>query len=237
MAYRPSKAHTSCFQLPLVLPSSGTDVSAACAGAAGRGARSSAAHGPAKTTSSLVGVGSADHDAGTAHTQDVSSALCVQVQASAVVPRVIASKSSLDFDLKVVQRSRSCSKSPHSQVLYIRNNTSDVLQVAVGAPCSTTAAASCRGVFTLEGIDCGAAIFVALSPEELLEFAVRFTPMEAKVYEATLPVFLDGDASTPYLQLHLAGAGMLPRLTFDVTECVLPAVSCCSSPLSLRGKV
>lgn len=227
MAYRPSKAHVSCFQLPMALQSSGADASAACTASAGRIARSSATHGPAKTIENCMGVAAESHDAGTTGTEDVSAALCVKVQAAAVVPRIIASKSSVDFDLKVVQRSRASSKSPYSQVLYIRNNTSDVLQVAVGAPCSTTAAVSCRGVFNLEGVDCVSAPFAALSPEEFLEFTVRFTPAEAKVYEATLPVFIEGDRSTPYLQLCLAGTGMLPRLTFDVAECVLPAVSTC----------
>eukprot|EP00775_Hariotina_reticulata_P012144 gene12144-12282_t len=224
MAYRPSKAHVSCFQLPIVLQSSGADASAACAVSAGRLPRSSATCSPAKNIENCVGATAANRDAGTAGTEDVSAALCVKVQAAAVVPRIIASKSSVDFDLKVVQRSRASSKSPYSQVLYIRNNTSDVLQVAVGAPCSTTAAVSCRRVFTLEGIDCVSAPFTALSPEEFLEFTVRFTPVEAKVYEATLPLFMDGDRSTPYLQLHLAGTGVLPRLAFDVAECVLPAV-------------
>ena len=61
--------------------------------------------------------------------------------------------------------------------------------------------------------------------------SLRFTPRDAKAYEGTLAVYLDGQRATPYMQLELQGQGQYPRLTFDVRECVLPPV-----PLGVRSQ-
>ena len=44
-------------------------------------------------------------------------------------------------------------------------------------------------------------------------------------YEATVPVYVHGDTSTPHLVLECAGSGKFPRLTFDTPEVLLPPVS------------
>jgi hypothetical protein len=177
--------------------------------------------------------------------------LAVPVQAESVVPKVILNKSAIDFGSKVARRALQGGRSPHLFEVHLRNNTDGTLQVAVGSPaavdaflkpssssCSTCTDASkqqaaakgdvpASSTYTVEGWDTRpTASFVSLGPDETLGFAVRFTPTEARLYEACVPVYLDGSRSAPYMCVQLSGTGTLPRLTFDVAECVLPMVSC-----------
>jgi hypothetical protein len=173
------------------------------------------------------------------------------VQAESVVPKVILNKSAIDFGSKVARRALQGGRSPHLFEVQLRNNTDGTLQVAVGSPaavdaflkpssssCSTCTDASkqqaaakgevpASSTYTVEGWDTRpTASFVSLGPDETLGFAVRFTPTEARLYEACVPVYLDGSRSALYMCVQLSGTGTLPRLTFDVAECVLPMVSC-----------
>lgn len=99
--------------------------------------------------------------------------------------------------------------------------------------------AACLGVYALEGVD-PAAGFLSLEPDEGLGFTVRFTPNGARDYEATVPIYTEGDKTAAYVQLSLSGSGTLPKLVFDVAECLLPAVSVvavgsCSCQLGSTG--
>ncbi len=60
---------------------------------------------------------------------------------------------------------------------------------------------------------------------EILQITVQFTPRDGRSYETTVPLYLDGDLSKPYVMIEVVGAGQHPRLTFDVRECLLPPVS------------
>lgn len=67
--------------------------------------------------------------------------------------------------------------------------------------------------------------------QEMVGVQVRFCPRDSRAYEATIPVYLDGDTSRPYLTIEVHGVGQYPRLTFDCRECLLPPV-----PLGLRSQ-
>jgi len=194
--------------------------------------------------------GSSKAAAAAAHAREPVT-LAVPVQAEGVVPRVILSKASLDFGTRVARRALQGGKSPHLFDVQLRNNTDGTVQVAVGPPGAPSTfskpsssqassrtdastrqdalkadAAACSGAYAVEGWDTRpSAPFVSLGPDEALGFTVRFSPTEAREYHACVPVYLDGSKAVPYMLVQLTGTGTLPRLTFDVAECVLPMVS------------
>lgn len=173
------------------------------------------------------------------------------VEAEGVVPKVILSRSALDFGSKVARRSLQGGKSPHVFDVQLRNNTDGPLQLSIGCPAAASAflkpntgssgtdagskqqaAGKQQGdvpassAYTVEGWDTRpSAPFVSLGPEESLGFSMRFSPTEARLYEACVPVYLGDSRASPYMLVQLTGIGTLPRLTFDVAECVLPLVS------------
>jgi hypothetical protein len=176
----------------------------------------------------------------------------VPVEAEGVVPKVILSKAALDFGSKVARRALQGGKSPYVFEVQLRNNTDTPLQVAVGPPAAVVAfqkpssshgvahadaskkpgtrvdEAAASSAYAVEGWDTRpSAQFFSIGPDEDVSFVVRFSPTEARLYEACVPVFLDGDKSAPYMLVQLSGTGTLPRLTFNVAECVLPVVSFC----------
>lgn len=177
--------------------------------------------------------------------------LAVPVEAEGVVSKVILSRSALDFGSKVARRALQGGKSPHVLDVQLRNNTDGPLQLSIGCPAAASAfhkpntgslgtdasskqqaAGKQQGdvpassTYTVEGWDTRpSAPFVSLGPEESLGFSVRFSPTEARLYEACVPVYLGDSRAAPYMLVQLTGTGTLPRLTFDVAECVLPLVS------------
>lgn len=227
LVYRPSRAQPACFSLPMVLHSNGAEVEAAkplvpAPVSVTAGQRSST---PTRTNKP-GSAGSQGKAAATAATAAAPApVLAVPVTATGVVPKVISSKTNINFESQVVRNSQQPGKSPYVQEVYARNNTEGVLQVAIGAPCIQGDASGCLGVYVVEGLD-APADFVSLEPGEGFGFTVRFNPKDARSYEAVVPVYIDGNKATPYLQLSLLGAGTLPQLTFSVAECLLPPVSC-----------
>jgi hypothetical protein len=146
------------------------------------------------------------------------------VSAVGLVPKLILSKDTVDFGSQVVRTSSQPGKSPYSHDVYLRNNTDALLQVSVGHLTWPKQETACLGVYALEGLSADDG-FVNLGPEEGVGFTVRFTPAAARSYAAAVPVYIDGNTSTAYMQLSLSGTGTLPQLTFDVAECLLPPVS------------
>lgn len=139
------------------------------------------------------------------------------VTATGVAPRLNISKSAVDFGPRIVLRSNSGRK-PYSYDLYITSNDGEgPLQLEFGSPSSNRLKESV-GVFAVEPKS------MLLDPEEGGEFTVTFHPRDDKQYEASLPLYLDGDLSKPYVELELAGTGKYPSLGFDCRECVLPPV-------------
>lgn len=286
MVYRPSIAQPQQFALPLALQHSygggsgstaAANVQAAAAGVGGAAAaqrrssterRASVAGGGSAGGHSKPGSAAGSTKAAAAADDgDTRPQLSVPVEAEGVVPKVILSKSALDFGSRVARRALQGGKSPHVFDVVMRNNTDSPLQVAVGGPAAASAfqkpsssqasgrtsssdaaakpqnagskgdassapaqansSSSSASAYAVEGwADTKqSAAFVSLEADEELQFSVRFSPSEARVYEAVVPVYLDGCRAAPYMLVQLSGTGTLPRLTFDVAECVLPMVS------------
>ena len=59
---------------------------------------------------------------------------------------------------------------------------------------------------------------------------VQFCPRDSRTYEASIPLYLEGDTSKPYLAIEVHGIGQYPKLSFSSRECLLPPV-----PLGLRS--
>ena len=140
-----------------------------------------------------------------------------------VQPKLIISKTSLEFASQVVIRSNQ-SKQPYSTEIYLRNTATDgeAVTVTFGKPISASggsaASDNLSGVFAINPTT------LVVGTGDMVGVSVLFTPRDARAYEATIPVYLDGDLSAAYLSLEVTGAGQFPRLSFDQRECVLPPV-------------
>lgn len=139
-----------------------------------------------------------------------------------VQPRIMISKTSIDFDTRTVIRSNQI-KVPYTTDIYVRNSEiSDVgtpLTVSFGKPVGVNGTSkSTAGIFNVQPTS------VVVNPGEMVGATISFCPRDAKKYEVTVPVFVDGESSDAYLTLEIQGTGQYPRLSFDVRECVLPPV-------------
>ncbi|PNW70067.1 hypothetical protein CHLRE_17g704300v5 [Chlamydomonas reinhardtii] len=150
------------------------------------------------------------------------------VTGSGETPRVILSKTLVDFGTKIVIRSNQI-KAPYSLDLYITNQEEEPVTVAFGEPVVAPHAAACpvKGIFSM---DLAPLAPLQVGGQEMTTFQLRFCPRDARTYEALIPVYLDGDMDEPYLNIEVQGVGQYPRLAFDVRECLLPPV-----PLGLRS--
>ncbi|KAI8473771.1 MAG: hypothetical protein J3K34DRAFT_497953 [Monoraphidium minutum] len=211
LLHRPSRTGDLAFTLPLVLHS-------ALAAAAGAGAKRGAARGARSEHEGSGGEGS-DGEEGEEEGGGGGGGLAVEVTGAGVQPQLVLSKGAVDFGACVIGRGGGGHRpSPYAAEVYVRNNTEGDIQVSFGVP-SSEKQPGCLGVFVLEP----PGPFV-LAPEEGAGVTLRFTPRDARPYEATIPIFIHGDTSAPHLVLELAGVGRFPRLTFETTEVVLPAV-------------
>jgi hypothetical protein len=53
---------------------------------------------------------------------------------------------------------------------------------------------------------------------------VTFNPLEAKEYNARVPLYLDNDKSKAYLMIEFKGEGTEPKIYFDRREVILPPI-------------
>ena len=71
------------------------------------------------------------------------------------------------------------------------------------------------GIFPAEGnIEGGQTIYLKAS----------FNPYKEESYTKTVPLYIDGDKSRSYLDVHFKGVGAYPKLTFDKREVIMPIV-------------
>ena len=229
ISYRPSRPGSSQFALPMALVTSSGAPPAAAAIADGAAA------------------------------PPPSDPLAVPVSAEGAQPRVLLSKSAVDFGACVVRRSGGGGggrAAPYETEVYARNATDRPLAVRFGAP-TTDAEPGCLGVFAVEPRGP-----LLLAPDEGAAVVLRFDPRDARTYEASVAVDVadadaDADATgadtvnaagfgtagrsgsraasaaaaaSPRLVLAAAGTGVFPRLAFDAAEVVLPPV-----PLGVRS--
>lgn len=213
LVYRPSRAHAVEFLLPMVLHINGGQEAAVQAPVPVRASASAQSR-----------RGSTPGSQSKASAAVPAPVLAVPVAAVGVMPKLISSKTSISFDSQVVLSNKQPGRSPYTQEIYMRNNTEAALQVAVGVPNMHEDCAGCLGVYTIESLD-AMSWPIVLEPEEGFGVLVRFNPRDARSYQATLPIYIDGNNILPYLEISLSGMGMLPQLTFSVAECVLPPVS------------
>eukprot|EP00798_Chlamydomonas_sp_ICE-L_P015727 gene15727-21848_t len=159
------------------------------------------------------------------------------VKGQGVQPKIVLSKTSVNFGERFVIRSNQ-NKMPYSTDIYVTNADSDGLPVKVsfGAPVFVAESDS-RPKISESGHHKGSAAFKAgandgvftfdppaltVGTGEMVGSRLSFTPREDKTYEATVPVYVDGDTTSAYLQIEIVGTGENARLTFDLRECVLP---------------
>ncbi|EFJ49198.1 hypothetical protein VOLCADRAFT_90100 [Volvox carteri f. nagariensis] len=143
-------------------------------------------------------------------------------------PRIILSKTLIDFANKVVIRSNQL-KAPYVIDLYVTNQEEKPVVVSFGEPVPAPHAAGLpvKGIYSM---DLAPMQSLEVQAQEMVGVQIRFCPRDSRTYEALIPVYLDGATDAPYLNIEVQGVGQYPRLSFDVRECLLPPV-----PLGLRS--
>ncbi|GAX74871.1 hypothetical protein CEUSTIGMA_g2317.t1 [Chlamydomonas eustigma] len=141
------------------------------------------------------------------------------VSVEGVQPKLTLSKTSINFGGKVVIRSNQV-KLPYSMELYMKHSSMEEGQpvaVKFGKPFSAKDPAV-DTIFSVVPSD------MVVEAGEMVGVSLHFVPRDAQSYEATIPLYVDGDMSTPYFALEVQGSGEFPRLSFSSRECVLPPV-------------
>jgi len=130
-------------------------------------------------------------------------------------PRLLLSKTVVDFQNRVVARDR-VKKIPYSMEVSFTNDDPESISWEVD-------------VDVLHGLGLKEMFHVSPRAGELAsgeKAIVRFTflPDDAKAYSCVLPLYLDENRDRPYLLLTVKGTGIFPHLTFDRPEVLMPVV-------------
>lgn len=98
---------------------------------------------------------------------------------------------------------------------------SEPASIMFGEPSGPPGGPEVKGIYTL---DLPFHTSIDMPAQEMQSLQLRFCPRDSLCYEATIPIYLNGDTSKPYLIMEVTGQGQHPRLSFDVRECILPPV-------------
>jgi len=175
------------------------------------------------------------------------------ISAEGLRPRVYLSKTTIDFNERVVSRDKSV-LFPYHMEFSLTNRDETTIQweadtsgmlpgmlkgsamnngrpgtsasTMTSASLASTNMPSSKPTFTMVP-DRG-----ELEPGEARTVKVSFWPDSPGEFEADMPIFLDGDIDRPYITVRLKGEGIYPKLSFDVDEVVMPPV-----PLGIASTV
>jgi hypothetical protein len=133
-----------------------------------------------------------------------------EVRARALKPRLVTSHHIVEFGRKVVL-SENSSMMPHRFILNFTNEDSKELFWDRGEYDPSS-------VFKLEPS------FGHLTPGQSSQIQLLFTPRDCKLYEESIPIYLDRQTDKSYFDVSVSGTGASPSLSFDVKEIVFPVV-------------
>jgi len=138
------------------------------------------------------------------------------VVAEGLRPRLVVSNSRIDFSSKIVLRNNAV-KIPYPMEVELTNNDDSTLKWEIGTP-STDEHESSVGIFQFHPqagmLERGSSATVR----------VTFLPRDKVTYSATVPLYLDGNRESVYVELEALGQGSFPQLSFDLCEVTLPSV-------------
>eukprot|EP00898_Chlorokybus_atmophyticus_P004603 jgi/Chlat1/5143/Chrsp33S08970 len=141
-----------------------------------------------------------------------NSQLARSVSAQGLKPRLLLSKTGVEFGSRIVLRD-TVKKIPYAVDFTIRNNDSVVIDWSF----NTDPLEALKGALQL------VPVMGKLAPGEISTVRAVFSPRENITYSCTLPLAIAG-MDKPYLELEVRGTGAMPRLCFDTREVALPAV-------------
>jgi hypothetical protein len=149
------------------------------------------------------------------------------VSGSGLKPRLLVSSTAVDFGERVVSRDR-IKKAPYSKEITLTNDDGESLSWELDMDNVDTAmgnrSSSLPGGGGSEPIFHVAPKSGELAPGESRTIRVTYLPCEARVTDVSVPVYLDGDKSKPYLSVQCTGSGIYPHLSFDKDDVILPVV-------------
>ena len=150
--------------------------------------------------------------------------LCKVVSAEGLKPRVVLGASSIDFGTKIVLRER-VKKIPYALDFTLTNSDDTRPDVAwsLGAPVDASSGGDMSAAVTFDPLA------GVMQQGESVTVRCTFSPREAVQYQMDVPIYLDGQSETPYVNVEVMGEGTHPRLAFDTREVVLAP-----TPLGVR---
>lgn len=136
-------------------------------------------------------------------------------------PRLLLSKTVVDFQNRVVARDR-VKKIPYSMEVSFTNDDPESISWEVDV--DVLHAQGLKEMFHVSP----RAGELASGEKAIVRFT--FLPDDAKSYSCVLPLYLDDNRDRPYLLVTVKGTGIFPHLTFDRPEVIMPVV-----PLSVKS--
>lgn len=64
-----------------------------------------------------------------------------------------------------------------------------------------------------------------LISDDSMKLSLEFVPDENKEYVASIPIYINNDMSNEYTTIETIGKGILPKLTFNMEEVILPVIT------------
>lgn len=125
----------------------------------------------------------------------------IEATMSGLEPKLVLSDTLIDFGKRVVVRGSNVI--PYSITLHMSSHSAEPIKFkfAVNEQCSPEDI----GVFNIEPSE------GVLAPETPLVLKVLFMPRESTSYNLRVPLYADGDMTSRYLELAVAGVGSMPR--------------------------
>ena len=169
------------------------------------------------------------------------------IVAEGLKPRLLLSRTTVDFGDRVVSRDKGMRFPYHTEVTLTNRDETvvawecDMSELNLDRPATRDSMISATTTMTSMTMYGGGGATPPtfsmepasgeLEPGEARVVKVSFLPQDAIPYDAEMPIYLDGNTARPYLMIQLKANGMYPKLNFSCEEVVLPAV-----PLGLKSK-
>ena len=140
------------------------------------------------------------------------------VKCKGLAPKLLIDPQILDFKKKIIANDKylptmldvSLSNPDHSSRIHYSIDTSELDDKKFFS------------IFPSEGI---------IEGGQTAYLKASFNPFKEETYSKTVPLYIDGDKTRSYLDIHFKGIGAYPKLTFDKREAIMPIV-----PLGIQTK-
>jgi len=132
------------------------------------------------------------------------------VKCKGLKPKLLIDPQTIDFKKKIISTDKFL-----PTIVELSLSNPDVTTIHYSIDTTEIEDKKVFSIFPPEGnIEGGQTIYLKAS----------FYPYKEETYTKTVPLYIDGDKTRSYLDIHFKGVGAYPKLTFDKREVVMPIV-------------